>query len=562
MNRACVPRNYATSMTRPTGIARGARRLFRLTLLGLAHTALLAVGCNPSSENGTGGSTSASSSSGGAACATDTECPPTANECAAPACVEGSCTLTFAPVGYLAGVQTSGDCLAEVCDGAGHVITVFDDSDVPNDNNPCTTDFCLNGAASNMPLPAGAPCGAQGLFCDGAGSCEGCTADSDCGVSDVCVTHTCDVTTGDCSIAYTQGDPAQIQGDCKKVFCNGNGAPVSTEDDADLLADGNPCTIDGCSMGLPFYVPASAGTPCNGGHLCDGAGSCVACQSDAECGIDNACATYHCQNGACSADYVPLGAGDPGGQVAGDCKTYVCDGSGGVTSVPDDADLIDDANPCTIDACAGGVLSHTPTPGAGCGPTMVCNGSSCMPGCMIAGVYTPIGELNPFNGCETCVGGAGGSEWAIAPQGEPCINVQAFNTHGVCKNGACYYGCYDGGQFWPALVGLPGTTICQTCIPSQSTKLYTGGCHLGMIQGGCSLGVCYLLYDTCDCADCAIGCGGTCYGAPKNVGTPCADDNNACTNDVCGGFGNCTHYAVPDGTSCGPGMTCGAGMCM
>jgi hypothetical protein len=71
-------------------------------------------------------------------------------------------------------------------------------------------------------------------------------------------------------------------------------------------------------------------------------------------------------NGLCDA--VPSPASTPAElQTTGDCRVNVCDGQGGVTSAPDDADLADDANGCTSDACEGGIPVFTNRPaGASC----------------------------------------------------------------------------------------------------------------------------------------------------------------------------------------------------
>lgn len=44
-------------------------------------------------------------------------------------------------------------------------------------------------------------------------------------------------------------------------------------------------------------------------------------------------------------------------------------------------------------------------------------------------------------------------------------------------------------------------------------------------------------------------------------GRACEDDGNPCTRDQCGGAGNCRHNDIGDGTDCGGGNVCCAGVC-
>jgi hypothetical protein len=48
-------------------------------------------------------------------------------------------------------------------------------------------------------------------------------------------------------------------------------------------------------------------------------------------------------------------------------------------------------------------------------------------------------------------------------------------------------------------------------------------------------------------------CDGTaaCSEQPRLADTPCTDEGQACTRDVCDGAGACVHPGLPDGTQCG-----------
>jgi hypothetical protein len=393
----------------------------------------------------------------------------------------------------------AGDCQQAVCDGQGGITTVADDTDVPADGNPCTIDACANGVPTHTNVPAGTDCGAGGqLTCDGAGTCVGCKQDADCGASTACAAHACDTTTGLCSVTYVpigQGNPGgQVTGDCMKVTCNGSGGIASIPDDTDIPDDGNPCTQDACSQGVPSHTPLASGTACGTGLVCDGTGACVGCLADTDCGQPTACTTPRCISGACSSENTPAGTGNPGGQVAGDCKKVVCDGNGGTTTVPDDTDVADDGNPCTIDACSGGSVLHTPAAagtactddgnpctvdactgagtcahttapyGTSCGAGLVCNGSSCVARCYIGGTFYANGAVNPSNPCQVCNLASSTSAWTSQNEGMSCNPADPCNS--TCHTGACVSG---------SPLACSGGTSCVagTCITPPS------GCATG-----------------------------------------------------------------------------------
>jgi hypothetical protein len=63
--------------------------------------------------------------------------------------------------------------------------------------------------------------------------------------------------------------------------------------------------------------------------------------------------------------------------------------------------------------------------------------------------------------------------------------------------------------------------------------------------------------------DVCNGSSADCTHLPEPLGTPCATDFNICTQDICNGAGACTHPQVPNGTSCGASQVCcsPAGIC-
>jgi hypothetical protein len=107
-----------------------------------------------------------------ATCSVPEDCPDTLPVCVVPTCSNGLCGKAFAPDGtpLPAEFQSPGDCRVKVCDGQGDSRNQIDDTDLPDDSNPCTDNVCTNGSFSNPPLPAGTDC-ANGGTCDGAGNC-------------------------------------------------------------------------------------------------------------------------------------------------------------------------------------------------------------------------------------------------------------------------------------------------------------------------------------------------------------------------------------------------------
>jgi hypothetical protein len=263
--------------------------------------------------------------------------------------------------------------------------------------------------------------------------------------------------------------------------------------------------------------------------------------------------------------------GNPGGQIAGDCRKVVCNGMGGTTTVPDDTDLQDDGNPCTTDSCSGGVPQHLPAGnGTSCGGGLTCNGTMCGSGCIIGGTSYAAGAVNPASPCQVCTPATSSTAWSNIANGTFCTGVYPFppmpTYPGICLNGNCADACWVNGQAYPSQQYFLDSQICLSCTPSTSrTSLYVGGCHVGtaysaQINGTCGgEGICHLWTPDCQCSDCSVqpcGSGGHCTGLPRPPTTACTDDGNPCTVDYCNGSGGCPHLQAAQGTSCGSGLIC------
>src|SRR5262249_36273526 len=160
--------------------------------------------------------------------------------------------------------------------------------------------------------------------------------------------------------------------------CNGMGAVVVANKNTDLPVDGNQCTSDVCTNGVPSNPPVAMGSVCsqNGGILCDGSGNCVQCLANSDCpGNDTDCNKRACMAYVCGFTNTPDGT-PTSTQTPGDCLENECDGAGGVKIVNKDTDVPVDNNPCTDDVCMSGVPSNPNTmAGASCGGMLVCDGN-------------------------------------------------------------------------------------------------------------------------------------------------------------------------------------------
>lgn len=213
-------------------------------------------------------------------CSDASQCPGVDSDCETRTCAAGTCGLSYAQAGTPTNTQVAGDCRASQCDGLGNIVSVVDDSDLPNDGNQCTDDLCVSGTPSIQARPVNSPCSQNGgSYCDGSGSCVQCNSATQCPGSDTeCQQRTCSNFV--CGVFFIpSGTPtsSQVPGDCHINRCDGAGGIASFINLADVPVDGNQCTNDICAAGVPENPPSSVGTACNqnGGTVCDGAGACV-----------------------------------------------------------------------------------------------------------------------------------------------------------------------------------------------------------------------------------------------------------------------------------------------
>jgi plastocyanin len=379
-----------------------------------------------------GGGTVCNGSGVCAECLVASTCPGQDNECQSRTCTAGVCGMSFKPAGTATATQTAGDCKKVTCNGVGTNTPIADDTDLPNDNNPCTSDVCTSGVISHPFAPLGTACGAS-QTCNATGSC-GCVTATDCpAAANECQTATCVANTCGFSFAAAgTATTAQTTGDCKKNQCDGAGAIVPVNDDLDIASDGVECTSDTCVAGVPSHPPTNAGATCSqmGGTVCSGSGTCVQCLAASDCpGQDTDCKVRSCTAGACG--FTNVQAGTPTTvQTVGDCLENQCDGTGASSGVIKGTDVPVDNNQCTNDICTASVPSNPALPaGTACNQNsgVVCDGAG-----MCAGPSCTDGVKD---GTETGVD-CGGSCSTKCANGGGC-GVDSDCTSGTCTGNVC-----------------------------------------------------------------------------------------------------------------------------
>jgi len=467
-----------------------------------------------------------------------------------------------------ASAQVPSDCKKIICT-AGMPEKVDEPLDVINDNNSCTTDSCTGGVPSNEVLADGTTCdvGVKNGICT-AGKCDiACTTTSECDDENPCSEDICNTGIGKCEFTYLDGvltpGATQIPSDCKVRFCS-NGVDGDVNDDADVIVDGNPCTDDICTAGVPSNPPFAPKTSCmlpapEETNVCDGNGTCVECVDKDDCTkiVESECEKRSCVNNKCVIAYEPQTTlASPVLQAGNDCKKVVCSGMANplTVTVSDNADLPNDANPCTIDTCENGTPKFTDqAQGTNCGNNQVCNATGDCVGC---NAPTDCMGTDDFCKTRTCTNNICGFSYTANGTDLPTGQMT-----GDCKVLEC-----DG-------MGNVKTSVLQSDVPVDGNACTQDVCNaMGTpsnpataANSPCSVGV----NDACDgMGVCKKSLGKTCGMGTECVSTRCVDGvccNSACTTlceacNVTGSLGTC--IAVPkgqdDGTCTGTTQSCNA----
>ncbi len=317
-----------------------------------------------------------------------------------------------------------------------------------------------------------------------AGKCSCGAGGKVCGASLDCKTGKCIcVANGNCAGCCWGATCREIGSGQTADKCGKNGVVCKS------CYDGNPCTSEGCSMGVCFKKAKPTGTACDDKSACTHSDKCsaAACKGIA----------YTCKPGKCQA-------------------SSACNGKGGCkVSLKADNTACSDGISCTYsDKCKAGVCkgsSYTCKPGV-CQAASVCNGSG---GC----VATPKANGTACNdgaSCtygDQCISGACKGTYYSCSDALTCTSDSCLGTAppSGCKNtllsGYCKIAgkCYSSGAKNPA-------NACQKCVPGTSTTTWTGS-GTGCVSTLAGTGASSIMWNP---ADVALGPGGKVYVADRS----------------------------------------------
>lgn len=204
-------------------------------------------------------------------------------------------------------------------------------------------------------------------------------------------------------------------------------------------------------------------------------------------------------------------------QVIGDCGRIECDGAGEAQTVPDDSDLPNDNNACTLDGCESGVkTSEQVAVGTPCGETGTCDARGACVDC--------LGNLDCGTASEcagpTCTGGA--CETVFVADGSPI----ALQTSGDCRQVVC-----DGAGATEE-VNLDGDAF------DDGNSCTVDGCVAGVPTHVAQPGQPCGASGQCNAAGECVGC---------TLGTDCPGQDDFCRTRTCT-MGVCGFDNTPNGT--------------
>lgn len=333
------------------------------------------------------------------------------NPCTTDSCDESTRLCTFAAFTGDAPIADPDphDCKKPYC-SAGALTSTPNDTEIPDDNNACTTDTCVGGQPMHANVASGmSPTGCNvPQKCDGNGNCVNCTVAADCGAPTECSSPVCQAN-GTCDPGYLPMGTVvatQTPMDCQKRVCSGSQATaITVPDPTDTQNDMNECTADTCVGTTPTHT-ITPGASCMTTKFCSAAGACVDCYVTANCAPGN-----HCENpGVCYS--CSNGTKDPG-ETGIDCGNATCGNCAGV-------------------ACGAGC--HT---GLSCVDATCCTAASCADcsSCNNAmGTCQPVPNGTNDGACvlpAKCQGGV-----CLKGPGQTC-SLGSECLSGVCTTGAC-----------------------------------------------------------------------------------------------------------------------------
>jgi hypothetical protein len=390
---------------------------------------------------------------------------------------DGSCGIEFQTAGQplpLAS-QKAGDCHLLTCDGQGGVSNAVDDSDLPDDVNECTFDYCTNGVPTNPGKPNTTVCGdvANGTYCNGAGLC-GCGLNSHCNKLDTfCKDYSCNVAMAVC-IPANVNENVDVPGmppahNCERVVCKSGlptvvAEPITTvcraaTDTCDQAENcggaGAPCPNDGVK---PFTtICRLASGVCDVTEFCDG--STKACPSDQ---VQPTTVVCRLSAGVCDVAENCNGTAKTCPADAKLPSTTVCRMQMGVCDVAENC--TGTSNNCPADAVASTATVCRPAVDV-CDKTDNCDGVA--KSCPADAKEPSTKECRAKTGvCDVAENCTGSSDACPADAVEPTTTVcrAAVDVCDVADK------CDGAGKACPADLKAPSTYVCRPAV--------AGGCDI------------------------------------------------------------------------------------
>jgi uncharacterized membrane protein YgcG len=209
--------------------------------------------------------------------------------------------------------------------------------------------------------------------------------------------------------------------------------------------DGNPCTIDACSVGVCVHTSSPAGTSCadsdacNGAETCDGAGHCklgtpVACSPLDQCHVAGIC---NPATGACSNPAKTDGTSCNDGNActrSDICRAGVCVGADPVVCT-----ALDQCHAAGICDPTTGACSNPAQPdGTGCDDGSACTqADACQSGVCVGANPVVCAVLDQCHVAGSCDPSTGACSNPAKADGSPCNDANACTQVDACLTGVC-----------------------------------------------------------------------------------------------------------------------------
>lgn len=407
-----------------------------------------------------------------------------------------------------------------------------------NDNNVCTSDFCVPATGCGHTPLSGNACSDNNQCtlsdkCQ-AGACVPGLPDA-CDDGKQCTLDSCDASTGCLHVNKTggcdDGNKCTVGDTCQADVCKSGTQALNCD-------DSNECTSDSCDPGTGCKNTKLTGSSCDDLNACtDGdycnAGVCVAGFTK-NCADTNVCTDDKCDV-ITGCYYTANAAGCDDGSKCTDgdkCSGKAC--------IPGAVVVCNDNNVCTSDACvpATGCV-FTKLTGTDCSDANDCTlndkcaNGSCAPGASL--------DCNDNNPC-TLDGCAASGGCTHTPASGTCTDDNACTDGDYCSAGSCIPGP-------PKVCNDNKECTDDTCVPATGCKFTNDNTNTCTDSSKCTT------VDTCS--------NGTCVGIVPLV----CNDNNECTDDTCLPASGCSYTndntnSCTDNNKCTTVDTCTAGVCV